>query len=75
MTTSEGETFYGEVQTFSTNSDPDGIIEIKDESLTPALSKGEGVWYSLDGKKLDKPQRGINIIRNSDGTTRKVMVR
>ena len=59
--TSGGETFYGEKQTFTTGEmDPDGIKEI--ESLTPALSKGEGVWYSLDGKKLSKPQRGINII-------------
>ena len=75
VTTSEGETFYGEVQTFSTNSDPDGIIEIKDESLTPALSKGEGVWYSLDGKKLSKPQKGINILRYSDGTSKKEVVK
>jgi len=53
----------------------DGIREIKDESLTPALSKGEGVWYSLDGKKLSKPQNGINIIRYSNGTTRKVLIK
>ena len=44
-------------------------------SLTPALSKGEGVWYSLDGKKLSKPQSGINIIRYSDGTSRKVVIK
>ncbi len=37
--------------------------------------KNEGVWYSLDGKKLDKPQRGINILRYANGTTRKIMVR
>ena len=55
--------------------DPDGIEEIKNESLTPALSKGEGVWYSLDGKKHDKPQNGINIIRMSDGTIRKVLMK
>ena len=53
----------------------DGINEIKNESLTPALSKGEGVWYSLDGKKLGKPQKGINILRYSDGTARKVLVK
>ena len=56
-------------------SDEDGIREIKNESLTPALSKGEGVWYSFDGKKLSNPQKGTNIIRYSDGTTRKVMRR
>ncbi len=55
--------------------DEDGIKEIKNESLTPALSKGEGDWYSFDGKKLSNPQKGANIIRYSDGTTRKVMLR
>ena len=34
------------------------------ESLTPALSEGEGAWYSLDGKKLQqKPtKKGIYIV-------------
>ena len=31
--------------------------------------------YTLDGKMLDAPQRGINIIRMSDGLIRKVIVR
>ncbi len=35
----------------------------------------EETWYSLDGKKLSKPQKGINILRYSDGTTRKVLVK
>ena len=43
--------------------------------LTPAVSKEEEDWFTLDGKKLIKPQRGINIIRYSDGTTRKVLER
>ena len=30
--------------------------------LTPALSKGEGVIYNLQGQQLSAPQRGINII-------------
>ena len=42
------------------------------KSLTPTLSEGEGEWFDLSGRKLDKPQRGINIIRYSDGTTKKV---
>ena len=57
--------------------DPDGIKEIKNESLTPALSKGEGVWYSLDGRKMvnGKLPRGINIIRYADGTSKKVLIK
>ena len=70
--TTEGETFYGEPQIFRTGpADPDGIEEVKNEELR---MKDEGVWYSLDGKKLSKPQKGINIIRYSDGTSRKVLI-
>ena len=31
--------------------------------------------YSIDGRKLDAPQRGVNIVRMSDGTVRKVIVK
>ena len=31
--------------------------------------------YSPDGKKLDKPQNGLNIIVFSDGTTKKIVVK
>ncbi|MBQ8463599.1 MAG: hypothetical protein IJ544_05735, partial [Prevotella sp.] len=31
--------------------------------------------FSPNGKQLSKPQKGVNIIRMSDGTIRKVMVR
>ena len=32
-------------------------------------------WHSLDGRRLSAPQQGINIVRYSDGTTRKVLVK
>ena len=32
------------------------------ESLTPALSKGEGAIYNIAGQKLSKLQKGINIV-------------
>lgn len=31
--------------------------------------------YTLDGKQIAKPQRGLNVIRMSDGSTRKVYVK
>ena len=31
--------------------------------------------YTLDGRKQDAPQRGLNIIRQSDGTVRKIVKR
>ena len=30
------------------------------------------VYYSLSGHRLPAPQRGLNIIREADGTVRKV---
>ena len=50
--------------------------------LIPALSKGDEYIYDLSGRKIvngkssnTKLSRGINIIRMSDGTTRKVLVK
>ena len=31
--------------------------------------------YSLDGRKLDKPQKGLNIIRSKNGKTKKVVIK
>ena len=45
------------------------------KSLTPTLSEGDGEWFDLSGRKLDTPQKGINIIRHADGTSRKVLVK
>ena len=36
---------------------------------------GKTVYYSLDGRRLKSPQKGINIIRQSDGTVKKVIVK
>lgn len=35
----------------------------------------EAVRYTLDGRQVSAPQRGLNIIRLGDGTVRKVMVK
>ena len=53
------------------------------DSLTPVFSNGIGYVYDLNGRKLNsnieiqnsKMKKGINIIRLSDGTTRKVLVK
>lgn len=54
-----------------TDSDPNptGITNVSNNMVT-----GER-YYSLDGKRLDQPQRGLNIIRKSDGTTKKVVIK
>ena len=67
--TEENETFLGEVQTFYMDT-PDGI-----ESIKTDVEATEVARYDLQGRKIDKPQKGINIIRYSDGTTRKVVIK
>ena len=71
VTTSEGETFYGEERTFTTGSDITGIEGV----TTSANETVEVARYDLRGRKLATPQPGLNIIRMSDGTTRKQMVK
>ena len=31
--------------------------------------------FDLQGRRIDKVQKGINIIRNADGTTKKVLIK
>ena len=69
-TTSEGETFYGELQQFQTGIDTAGI-----ESAGATATATETARYDLRGHRLSSPQRGVNIIRMSDGTVRKVVVK
>ena len=53
------------------NSDPQptGIKGINDDVMT-----GES-YYSIDGKQIATPQRGLNIIRMNDGTTKKIVIK
>ena len=44
------------------------------DSLTPTLYSGKGEVFDLNGRKLSAPQKGLNIIRMSDGTSKKVMI-
>ena len=72
--TSNGETFYGELRTFTTEADPTGIENICiDNSNIGEVH--EVARYNMQGQRISVPERGINIVRMSDGTTRKVMVK
>jgi hypothetical protein len=48
--------------------DPDGIRSTNSDAWTSEV-------FDLSGRRQNAPQRGMNIIRMSDGTTRKVMVK
>jgi hypothetical protein len=39
--------------------DEDGTTAIR--NLTPALSEGEGAWYTLQGQRVAKPGKGLYI--------------
>jgi len=49
--------------------DPSNVYQLKGEQV------GKVRFYSLDGKLLDGPQMGINIIKYDDMTTRKVVIK
>ena len=70
VTTSENETFYGEMQTFTTGVDTSGIDDAKVTEEPVVVAR-----YDLRGRRLDAPQTGMNILKMSDGTTRKVFVK
>lgn len=45
------------------------------DNATVAGELRETERYSLDGRRLESPEKGINIVRMSDGSVRKVMVK
>ena len=50
---------------------PTGIGSVESEAGVREIS---GI-YTINGVKLNAPQRGINIIKYTDGTAKKVMVK
>lgn len=74
VTTTDGNTFYGEEQKFITGANPTGIESI-DVDNTSEESSIEVARYNMNGQQIDAPQKGVNIIRMSDGTTKKVYVK
>jgi len=81
--TSENEMFYGEQQTFRTGIDVNGVEEV---TASPGTVT-EVARYDLNGRKISAEansslftihyslKKGLNIIRMSDGTVKKVMVK
>ena len=47
-----------------------GETAVKDVS---ASNTNEAKYYSLDGKQFSQPKKGLNILKMSDGTTRRVV--
>jgi len=49
--------------------DPTGIGTVSSQDEVPSA------FYSIDGRKLSNAEKGINIIRMTDGTVKKVLVK
>ena len=52
------------------------IEEMPNTGIDGVQSKGEATVeaiYTIDGKRLSQMQNGVNIVRMSDGTTRKII--
>ena len=50
---------------------PTGIEEVKTDKTAPTIVS----YYDLNGKLINGKQRGTVIVRYSDGTTRKVLLK
>ena len=55
----------------------ENIVEMPEPTAIDAISSNDtnvisGKIYYIDGKQLSQPQNGINVIKMSDGTMRKV---
>lgn len=48
-----------------------GITDLSSDGKTPVAE----AFYTLDGKQVEHPQKGIYIVRMSDQTKRKVVVK
>ena len=44
-------------------------------SVEDSAEVREVARYSVDGKRISKPQTGVNVVRFSDGTVKKVVVK
>ncbi|MEE1309869.1 MAG: hypothetical protein UHJ41_07250, partial [Bacteroidaceae bacterium] len=56
---------------FFTEIDPDGIKGVEAEPSPTS----EAEYFDLQGRRIGKPQQGVNIIRNANGTTKKVLIK
>lgn len=78
---------YKEGYTFSGWSEIPATMPAHDVTVTGTFTSSTGIEqimsnvnsgamiFNIDGKRLSQPQRGLNIVRMSDGTTKKVVMK
>lgn len=60
---------------FVSQEDYDGYIQSVEDVAAPAIAPATEGIYSLSGVRLNSLQKGINIVKSADGSTRKVLVK
>ena len=74
VTTANGNTYYGEEQIFTTAEAPSGIESIETGNPISDIG-GEAIRYNINGQQIVNSQKGVNIIRYSNGLVKKVLVK
>ena len=53
----------------------DNTTGINATEVLDALNDAEAAYYDLSGKRLDEPQKGVNIVRMKSGKTKKIIIK
>ena len=53
----------------------DNTTGINATEVLDALNDAEAEYYHLSGKRLDEPQKGVNIVRMKSGKTKKIIIK
>lgn len=62
--------WFPEMPVFSLKSSTNGITDTQTSADVREVAR-----FTIDGKRINQPQRGINIVKYSDGTVKKVIVK
>ena len=62
--------WFPEMPVFSLKSSATAIT-----STQTTANRHEVARFTVDGRRINKPQQGVNIVRYSDGTVKKVVVK
>lgn len=54
--------------------EPNGIDNLTDDNTQSSATTGIEGYYSLDGQRLSSQTKGINIVKTTDGKTRKTVI-
>ena len=62
--------WFPEMPVFSLKSSTNGITDTQISADIREIAR-----FTIDGKRINQPQRGVNIVKYSDGTVKKVVVK